>query len=180
MFCKEWNMQELIGVVIESGKQLLTLNDYKALDEFWHTLYFLLQQENINFNLEENFNPIYEVFSHYILKHKENENLLPHSDSFTAVAAAISIFIILYSSKIDERHSLNADHCLRYIKKMFEIVKKIVIKKETMEEHDSINKKMISESVLNDYSIDITEDLRHLYILHDSLNDLCNLMNSST
>lgn len=177
----EWKMQEVIDAIMDCGKQLLNLNDYKGLDEFWHTLYFLIQQENTNVSMEKNFNSICQAFSQYILKQKENENCLPHPDSFTAVAAAISVIIICISnSRYCDYRTLITDQTLRCIEEMFGAIKKIIFDKETAEKNKSTSKEVISNPIQNEHSAIIAQDLKHLYILHDSLKELSDFVISST
>lgn len=182
----EWNRHEIVEGVIEAGKQLKSLGDYKGLDEYWYTLQFLFQQDDGTIKIDESFDSVSDIFHQYILKQSDNDTCLPKLKNITGVAAAVSVFHVIITNGINVKYQdVIADHTfLHNIEEIFASVRKAIDRQEVSNKtHNSADDEIMSisnpvqmEEEQSQSNEAPTADLAHLYILHDEIKELCEVM----
>lgn len=89
-WCIDWGKEDPVRAIMEAGKQLNSMRNFEALDEFWMVLnLFCLHEDNIRV-LGVHFTYIFGIFYPYMWTIEDYEDILPPVHRITAVAAAVS------------------------------------------------------------------------------------------
>lgn len=145
LWCLEWGKENSVRAVIEAGKQLNSLKNFEALDEFWMVLNLLcLYEDNIR-TLGVHFLNIFEIFVSYMWTIEDYEDILPPVHRITAVAAAVSTTSTFLKFKKENHEYIVKDNTFTSF--LFRMLKSVC---ETVQLEESKSRGAISGEMSSD------------------------------